>query len=209
MSKYIDLTGRQFGDWKVVRYAGTTKNGQAKWMCECKCGTKRAVIGSNLRNRSSRNCGCIRAEKLKNKEETHKMSKSRLYNIWKEILQRTTNEKNKNYRYYGGRGIGICNEWRENFETFAKWSNENGYSPNMTIERRDNSKGYQPDNCYWATMKEQSRNKRSNHWLTYRGKTKTITDWAEDIGMKKTTLTNRINRLGWSTEKALETPVKK
>lgn len=131
----------------------------------------------------------------------------RIHRIWGGIIQRTKNQNDPNYADYGERGITVCDEWLT-FETFYLWAIQNGYAEGLTIDRIDNDKGYSPENCQWVTRKAQSYNRRSNHLLEYKGESKTIEEWAALFGMKRTTLTQRL-KLGWSVEKALETPIRK
>lgn len=131
-----------------------------------------------------------------------------MYGIWNNMIQRTTNANNPRYCDYGGRGIEVCKEWKEDFEVFEKWAIENGYAENLTIDRKDNDKGYCPDNCRWATKKEQNLNTRQNHYLTFNGETKSLAEWADITGIKRRILSDRINKLGWSAEKALTTKVR-
>lgn len=208
MPKLLDLTGQHFGYWKVIERFECTEGKRTKWVCECKCGTRKVVDSVTLRNGTSKSCGCMRTEILLKRVQTHGKRKTRLYRIWARMIQRTTNRNQADYDYYGGRGIAVCKEWREDFATFEKWAKENGYAENLTIERKDNNMGYQPDNCRWATRKEQNRNTRRTHYLTYNGQTKPLTDWAEEMSIPRHVLDARINRLGWSVEKALTTKVK-
>jgi hypothetical protein len=206
MPQAINMKGKSFNYLKVIERARNTKSGEAAWVCECKCGTRKIIAGSKLRNGETKSCGCMKKELAGTKNITHGMKGTRLYNIWQTIIQRTTNENNHEYGDYGGRGIGICEEWRNDFEEFMQWSYENGYADNLTIDRKNNNKGYQPDNCRWVTNKENCRNKRNNHCLTYNGQTKTITEWAEITGLSKEVIRYRIVKMGWSAEKALTTP---
>lgn len=167
---------------------------------------EKIVSGSKLRNGAIKSCGCMKRELCGVANKTHGMKGKRLYNIWQAIIQRTTNPNNYEYGEYGGRGIGICNEWRNSFNSFMQWSYENGYADNLTIDRKNNNKGYQPDNCRWVSNKENCRNKRNNHCLTYNGQAKTITEWAEITGLSKEVIRYRITKMGWSAEKALATP---
>lgn len=208
MSKLIDLTGQHFGYWKVIERSANTKGGQTAWLCECKCGKRKIIQASNLRNHSSKSCGCIRKEELSQRNIRHGMAGTRLYGIWNNMIQRTTNANNPRYCDYGGRGIEVCKEWKEDFEVFEKWAIENGYAENLTIDRKDNDKGYCPDNCRWATKKEQNLNTRQNHYLTFNGETKSLAEWADVTGIKRRILSDRINKLGWSAEKALTTKVR-
>ena len=109
------------------------------------------------------------------------------------------------YKHYGARGIVVCDEWKNNFEPFYDWAMTNGYEENLTIDRIDTNGNYEPSNCRWATMKEQSNNRRNNRTLTYNGQCKNVTQWAEEKGINPRTLSTRLGR-GWSIERALETP---
>lgn len=132
--------------------------------------------------------------------DTHK----KLYEVWTNIKQRTRNKNCRNYHQYGGRGIDICDEWFNSFTDFVfDLTTLPSYKPGLTLDRIDNSKGYQNGNVRWATMKEQARNRRGNKFLTFNGETKTISAWAEQIGMTDSAIVHRINKLGWPVEKAL------
>lgn len=130
---------------------------------------------------------------------------TRLYNAWCNMKSRCYNENHHRYRIYGARGIKVCDEWVNNYNNFYKWAIENGYRDNLTIDRIDVNGNYEPSNCRWTTQKEQCNNQRKNHYLTYKGKTQSMSKWADEIGIKYTTLRARINRSNWSVEKALTT----
>ena len=136
----------------------------------------------------------------------HGMKKTRIYRIWQGIKQRTTNPNNGEFSEYGGRGVDICVEWANSFESFKQWSFENGYSDNLSIDRIDNNKGYSPDNCRWADRETQGNNKRNNIVLEYHGERKTITQWSKIIGISRGTLAGRYYS-GWSVEKILTEPL--
>ena len=133
----------------------------------------------------------------------------RLYPIWSGMKDRCLNKNNKRYSSYGGRGIEVCKEWQQSFRAFLRWAMANGYEEGLSIDRIDNDGNYCPENCRWATAKEQANNKRWNHLITYNGKTQTMKEWAEELGIKLSTLSQRINSYRWSDEKALTTPVRK
>ena len=122
---------------------------------------------------------------------------------------RCTNPNHEAYHNYGGRGISICDEWMNDFQAFYDWAMANGYSDDLSIDRIDNDGNYCPENCRWATDKEQCNNQRSNHLITYNGKTQTIKQWAADLGIKRVTLQARLTRYHWDVEKALTTTQKK
>lgn len=209
MGKFIDLTGQRFGRLTVIQRSGSGSGGSAMWRCLCDCGTEVVVIGQSLRQGLTRSCGCYSRDQTRKREYTHGMTGTRLYRIWDGMIDRCYRKSNRYYHNYGGRGITVCDEWRNDFSSFMKWSLSNGYQECLTIERKDNSKGYFPDNCEWISLKEQQYNKRDNHLITYNGVTRTVTEWAEITGINRNTLFARVNRLKWSPEKAIETPAKK
>lgn len=144
------------------------------------------------------------------------MAHSRLNNIFNDMKHRCYNSKDKYYKDYGGRGITVCEEWNnretipkfhnatKGFLAFRKWALENGYTDTLTIDRIDVNKGYSPDNCRWATASEQANNTRSNHYLTYKGKTQSLADWCRELNLNYSTVRSRINRDKWSVDKAFE-----
>jgi hypothetical protein len=133
------------------------------------------------------------------------MSRTREFRIWNLMIQRCTNPGNGNYHYYGGRGIRVCDRWRESFGDFLADIGR-APSPGHTIDRIDNDGDYEPGNCRWATQSQQARNTRANHFVTHRGRTQTVIEWCEETGIKKNCLLTRLRR-GWSAEKALTAPV--
>lgn len=205
MGNFIDLTGKRFGRLIVIKKTDQHKGYEILWDCLCDCGKHHLVRGKHLREGLVKSCGCLRSEKGRN--HTHGLRYTRLYTIWKNVKSRCNNPKSINYKDYGGRGIVCCKEWMD-FETFYQWAMANGYKEGLTIERIDNDKGYNPENCRWATLLEQARNKRSNHFLIYKGEARTISEWEEYLGMHRGTLNQRIAK-GWSVRRAIETPVRK
>jgi hypothetical protein len=130
------------------------------------------------------------------------MSNSRIYGIWEKMLQRCYNENSHAYFRYGGRGISVCKEWHK-FEPFFDWATQNGYKKCLSIDRKDNDGNYEPSNCRWATPQQQANNTRKNRLITFEGRTQTMIQWAREKGIKQSTLSMRINKYGWSAEKAL------
>lgn len=135
-------------------------------------------------------------------------TRSKLYVAWCHMIERCYNPHSERYESYGGRGITVCAEWKNDFSSFRDWALANGYDKRLTLDRIDNNGNYEPTNCKWSTQKEQCNNRRSNRLLTYKGETKTMTQWAESIGMNVGTLKYRL-RLGWSVQDAIETPIRR
>ena len=127
---------------------------------------------------------------------------TRLYRIWANIKTRCYNSNIPNYKRYGGRGITMCEEWKNNFQSFYDWSMSHGYSDELTLDRIDNDGNYEPSNCRWVTMKEQDNHRSNNVILTLNGESHTIPEWSEILGIKQHVIRNRINR-GWSVENTL------
>lgn len=208
MAKLIDLTGQRFGRLVVIERAENAKNGKAKWLCLCDCGNNTIVLGTHLNSGHTQSCGCIHSEVVCAVMNKHGACNSRLYRIWAGMIKRTYNQQSKDFGYYGGRGITVCDSWKNDFQPFHDWAIESGYSDNLTLDRIDNQKGYSPDNCRWVTMKIQCNNKSNNRFIEFRGERKTLSQWADLLGIKGCTLLWRL-RKGWSIEKALSTPPQK
>lgn len=196
-----EMIGVRFGRLTVVSSGGKIGN-QRAWICKCECGnTTRPIRGASLRRGDTQSCGCLRKERFSNYK--HGGVGTRLYNIFKTMHRRCESETATKYPLYGGRGISVCEEWK-NFDTFREWSLNNGYTDGLTIDRIDNNGDYSPSNCRWVSNKVQANNRRSNHQITYMGETHTLTRWSEITGIPRSKLSDRICKLRWSAEQALE-----
>lgn len=178
-------------------------------LVKCDCGTIKEVYYYDLVYEKIKSCGCWNKEKTIKMNTTHNKSKTRLYKTWQGMKKRCYNHKNNQYKNYGGRGITVCQEWLDDFMNFYNWSIENGYADNLTIDRIDVNGNYSPDNCRWATIKEQGFNRRNNHLLTFKNVTKTMKEWSIEVGLNYDCIRSRINDYGWTVEKSLTTPARR
>jgi len=199
---FKDITGQKFERLTVIKIAGKDKGRNYKWLCQCDCGNILKVVGNSLRMGRTKSCGCLQkkwAKKHGGFNKTHGMKDTIEYTTWLNMKSRCLNKNNKRYKDYGGRGITICKEWENSFETFYK---DMGKRLNeMSIDRVDNNKGYSKENCRWATNKEQARNTRRNKMVAYKGENFCLKDWAKKLDIKYTTLWYRLKR-GWSVKRA-------
>lgn len=200
------MISKRFGRLVVLERIEEKQGKTWKYLCKCDCGNEIIVLGDSLRSGGTKSCGCYHNELLAKRSTTHGDSKTRLYRIWRAIKKRCYSENYAQYNDYGGRGISMCESWKDSFESFKEWSLENGYSDDLSIDRVDVNRNYEPLNCRWLTIKEQQNNKRNNHLLTYNGKTQTMRQWADELGLGYFTLAARLNRYGWTVEEALSTP---
>ena len=172
--------------------------------CQCDCGNITYIYPSFFKNGGIKSCGCLIHQTPYN--ATHKMSKESIYHVWETMRLRCNSPKNHKYYMYGARGIKVCDEWNNDFLKFKEWALNNGYSKGLSLDRIDNNGNYSPDNCRWATRKQQQRNRRNNVIITYNGKTQTLIEWSEELNMSYKALRERY-RSGWDINKIFNTPV--
>lgn len=172
--KFVDLTGQKFGRLIVIRRLENNKNNKIMWLCRCDCGVEKITVGASLKNGSSKSCGCLRREVVSNAFSKHSLSKSKLYEVYTNMLSRCTKPNAKDYVYYGGRGITVCDEWLDKesgLTSFYKWAMDNGYEKSLELDRENNDGNYEPSNCRWVTHGNNMINRRkpSNNTSGYVG----------------------------------------
>ena len=213
LHKNDDLVGQKFTRLFVEKLLSYDTYKRTMYQCLCDCGNRAIISANALVSGNTKSCGCLRKEKGRN-SDIHKIhgdacpdNTTRLYKIWRTMKTRCLNPSFAKYKDYGGRGIKICDDWVDNYSAFKEWAINNGYADNLSIDRIDNNGNYEPNNCKWSTGKEQCRNRRTNHLITYNGKTQCLTDWAEELGINRMVLFARINNRHWTIERAFTTPV--
>lgn len=186
---------------KLLNFSHIDKWGHKFHNYECVCGNIVKLRASKVNTGKQKSCGCLKRSILSTASSTHGMSKTLEFKTWSSMKTRCYNPKADSYEDYGGRGITVCDEWLNSFETFYKDMGNKPYK-NAQIDRIDNSKEYSKNNCKWVSCHQNNRNKRNNKILTYKGNSKSLAEWAEMYGLRRDTLLYRINA-NWSVEKAL------
>lgn len=203
--KRVDLTGQYFDRLLVLGDSGYRCCEKVLWLCLCSCGKGALVTTSDLKSGKQRSCGCLHGELVATRNKanaTHRSTRTRLYSIWTGIKNRCYNKRAHTYRYYGARGIKMCDAWREDFVAFRDWALDNGYADSLSIERIDVDGDYCPENCTWIPFGQQQRNKRT----TVRVNDATLLDIAEALGLTSKDydcVYQRYVGYGWPLEEAL------
>ena len=177
--------GTVYGQLTVINYVnrirvGTGYQTSPQYLCRCSCGKEVVVARRHLVANNTRSCGCARALAVSKAVRTHGESNTQLYHTWRGMLGRCRQMSGKVYKYYGARDITVYPEWQHDYVAFAKWARENGYVEGLSLERKDNDKGYSPENCKFITLEEQSHNRRCCISFEYEGETKILSEWARD-----------------------------
>lgn len=216
--KALDLTGQKFNRLTVLKRVENNKYGCSQWLCKCDCGKEKIILGNNLVRNITRSCGCLQRERVIISNQIHNTihghckdkKQSKTYHAWNDIVQRCTNPNSNNYKNYGKRKITICDRWNpKKGGSFKNFFEDVGEIPEgLTIDRINNNKGYDPSNWQLATIYQQSRNKRSNINIPYKGKIWVLNDLAKEHHIHKDTLRYRL-KIGLSIEEALTLPIGK
>lgn len=186
--------GQQYGRLKVMARVGTV-NGCTVWMCKCNCGAVGFVRAQDIKSGKTQSCGCYHTERNSEAHRIHGGTGSKLYDAWRAMKERCGNPNHPDYGHYGGRGIRYCEEWKD-FQNFESWALSHGYAEGLTLDRKDNDGDYTPENCRWATMKQQNNNRRTNIRVILDGVTMTLKQAAERSGISYSTLKQRYHRNG-------------
>lgn len=195
--KPIDLTNQKFGQLTVIKEAGRTKNNNVIWECVCECGKVTSVPAGHLRSGHVKSCGCAKGRNV-----THGMSGTRLYKIHTQLKARCFNQNHPSYKYYGARGITLCEEWLK-FEGFRDWALTNGYTDVLAIERLDFNGNYEPSNCRWVAVTEQPH-KPNTRLVTMDDETHTLSAWARKLHVCVTTMRKMFEDVSRELAKAAE-----
>ena len=182
------MTNQRVGKIQVLSRAPNDKCGNAVWFCVCGyCGSEFTAMGQAIRSGHTRSCGCLQRIVVSKLSRTHGMSRTRIFKNWAAMKQRCENPNSTSYKDYGAKGISVCREWHD-FWNFYSWAISNGYSDGLTIDRKDNSKGYFPDNCRWATRAEQNRNTTRTHRIECNGRFITAAEAARMVHVSRSSV---------------------
>ncbi len=207
---YKDRTGEKYGRLTVIQYLYTDKRRKAVWLCECECGNYIEVTSEKLATGNTKSCGCLHRDTSREKAikliALHTRYKDhnekRIAQTFNQMKHRCYNKKCKAYKNYGERGIKICEEWLNDFYLFYKWSIENGYKEELSIDRIDVNGNYEPSNCRWITNIQQQNNKRNNKYIEFNGEKHTYAEWGRILNIPAATISDRVKR-GYTVEKIL------
>lgn len=194
--KKEDLSGKRFKKLIVLEYS-YNKKGQRIWRCQCDCGNITYVSTAKLKSNNTKSCGCLRRETKSN--FLHGKHNDRLYHIWQGMKERCYNSNSIKFKNYGGKGITVCDEWKNDFMLFYNWAISNGYDYTKTrkeqsLDRIDVNGNYEPNNCRWITHSKNCRNKNNNVYLTKNGMSKTIAEWCEELNLNQRTISARAKK---------------
>lgn len=204
----LDITGIKFGRLTAIREDGRKRSARF-WICKCDCGKEIRTTRQHLIDGHTKSCGCLKHNNPNDPKITHGDSiggANRLYRIWSLMKDRCLNKKSRAWKWYGGKGVSIFQDWLD-YNNFKEWAISNGYNEKLTIDRIDSNGNYEPANCRWVTMHQQQLNKTSSRYVTYNGRSISILELSDITGIKSKLLYQRIITKGWDVEKAVSTPI--
>lgn len=209
-SRIPDLVGKKFNKLTVISFYGQDKNNNSMWLCLCDCGKiSNPMRGFDLKNGSLISCGCYRDAKLYNQSVTHGMTSHPLYKIWEGMKARCYIKSCGSWEYYGGRGVFVCEEWKENFMSFYNWAIDNGWQKGLQLDKDSkgikngtNSLCYSPETCCFVTRMENCNNRRNNHRIEYNGVSATLSEWSRLYNTTGKQIKRNLDK-GWSIEESI------
>lgn len=201
-----DFVGLKYGRLTVISKTNKKSGNNWIYLCKCDCGNLKEVSTANLTSGKVKSCGCLSYENRKKSRPKHGFSRQRLYHLYYGIKYRCYNKKSHEYFRYGGRGITMCDEWKNSFDIFKNWALSNGYSENLSIDRIDNNGNYEPSNCRWVDGFVQQNNTRHNKFYEYNGESLTLSQLARKYNLNVQTLFHRLKRFN-TVKEAIETPL--
>ena len=206
--------GQTFNRLTVIAYEvdRREKYGRTRWIVRCECGTLKSVEPRRVISGNTMSCGCLKSENTvafnKKTKVKHGGRRDRLYTIWHNMKQRCFGTTYKDYPQWGGRGITVCDEWRNDYSEFKRWALSNGYDEGLSLDRIDVNGDYDPSNCRWVDWHTQAKNRTNSMNFEVNGELKNLADLADEYGIKYGTLYQRVHLYKWPIEKALSTPTR-
>lgn len=200
-NRHNEYLNRRYSRLTIIEFLGADNINRIYCKCSCTCGSIIPVNFFHLKNGNTKSCGCYKIDIVvsRNLINAHPHRKTRIFRIWKRMHQRCYEINCDDYKDYGAKGVKICDDWHE-YYTFYSWAISHGYSDSLSIDRLDVTGNYSPSNCRWATSLEQARNKRNNHNITFRGHTKTLSEWCLIFRMESSKVRYRLSK-NWPLEK--------
>lgn len=213
MTKPLDITGQRFGRLVAVRYV-ESRNG-ARWLCRCDCGNETVTSTRSMRYGSTKSCGCGSIEQAAANAKLGREKRAvpypharQLKDLYRNMRDRCENPRNKRWDCYGQRGIKVCDAWSRGRREFYRWATEAGFKPGLQIDRIDVNGHYEPSNCRFVTPTVQANNTRRNVYITYAGKTQSLSSWARELGLTYRAIQHRVDS-GWSMDRVATQPMRK
>jgi hypothetical protein len=195
-----DITGKRFGRLVAIRLDHVKEQNHGSplqyWLCRCDCGNEKVVLKYAL-GKSTFSCGCYLKEEASKRASRHGGANTNLYKRWSSMKERCFRKTHVHYKNYGGRGITVCDEWKNSFEAFRDWALNNGYEKGLQLDRIDNDGNYEPSNCRWATRTRQANNRRTNKYIEHNGERLTFAEWSQRLGASTNIVDKRMLE-GWS-----------
>lgn len=183
---FKDISGQRFGKLTAIKLSHQAKRRRTFWLCLCDCGKYTTVDLSHLTSGHTKSCGCANIERIRNLNLKHGLSNSRLWRCYHNMRTRCYWTRSKEYKYYGERGIKVCDEWinpETGFETFYAWAMKNGYKEDLTLDRINTNGNYEPSNCRWVDLYTQANNKRTTRYVSVNGEVDTVARWSRALGV--------------------------